>query len=302
MAELLVVFFNVILPVFGIVVLGAFLGKRLELEAKTLTRVAYYVFVPAFIFRSISMADVPLTSVSRMLVFIVLSHLLAVGAAAVLGRVLGKSKQMIAAFIMIAVFGNVGNFGLAIIQFRLGDIALPAATIYFVAINTVAFIVCLSAAGWAHGGSRGAVWKVMKTPAVWATVPAIIVSGGGVALPLLVERMIGLLAGAMIPVMLFALGLQLQEQGRIHLTRDVFLATTLRLVLVPLIALLVAIPFGLPQVESAAGILQAAMPVAVLVSIIAKENNIVPEFVTSVVVVSTLVSVVTLSLLMVCLS
>ena len=301
MAELFVVFFNVILPVFGIVLLGAFLGKRLELEAKTLTRVAYYVFVPAFIFRSISMAEVPLTSVSRMLIFIILSHLLAVVAAAVLGRVLGKSKQMIAAFIMIAAFGNVGNFGLAIIQFRLGDIALPAATIYFVAINTVAFIVCLSAAGWAHGGSRGAIWKVVKTPAVWATVPAIVVSSGGIDVPLLLDRMIGLLAGAMIPVMLFALGLQLQEQGKIHLTKDVFIASTIRLILVPALALLVALPFGLPQIESSAGVLQAAMPVAILVSIIAKENDIVPEFVTSVVVVSTLFSIVTLSVLMVCL-
>ena len=301
MAELFVVFFNVILPVFGIVLLGAFLGKRLELEAKTLTRVAYYVFVPAFIFRSISMAEVPLTSVSRMLIFIILSHLLAVVAAAVLGRVLGKSKQMIAAFIMIAAFGNVGNFGLAIIQFRLGDIALPAATIYFVAINTVAFIVCLSAAGWAHGGSRGAIWKVVKTPAVWATVPAIVVSSGGIDVPLLLDRMIGLLAGAMIPVMLFALGLQLQEQGKIHLTKDVFIASTIRLILVPTLALLVALPFGLPQVESSAGVLQAAMPVAILVSIIARENDIVPEFVTSVVVVSTLFSIVTLSVLMVCL-
>jgi predicted permease len=301
MAELFVVFFNVILPVFGIVLLGAFLGKRLELEAKTLTRVAYYVFVPAFIFRSISMAEVPLTSVSRMLIFIILSHLLAVVAAAVLGRVLGKSKQMIAAFIMIAAFGNVGNFGLAIIQFRLGDIALPAATIYFVAINTVAFIVCLSAAGWAHGGSRGAIWKVVKTPAVWATVPAIVVSSGGIDVPLLLDRMIGLLAGAMIPVMLFALGLQLQEQGKIHLTKDVFIASTIRLILVPALALLVALPFGLPQIESSAGVLQAAMPVAILVSIIARENDIVPEFVTSVVVVSTLFSIVTLSVLMVCL-
>ena len=111
--------------------------------------------------------------------------------------------------------------------------------------------------------------------------------------------MIGLLAGAMIPVMLFALGLQLVEQGRIHLTTDVMLASGVRLILVPLVGLLVAAPFGLTHIENAAGVLQAAMPVAVLVSIIAKENNIVPEFVTSVVVVSTLISVVTLSLLMV---
>ncbi|RLB76003.1 MAG: AEC family transporter [Deltaproteobacteria bacterium] len=299
MTELFLVFLNVILPVFGIVLLGALLGGRLELQARTLTRAAYYIFVPAFIFQSISQADVPLTSLSRMITFIILTHLLAVLIAAGLGRVLGRSKEMIAAFIMIAAFGNVGNFGLALIQFRLGDIALPEASIYFVVINTVAFVICISAAGWAHGGGRGAIWSVLKTPALWATVPAVMVSIGGFDVPLLLDRMVGLLAGAMIPVMLFALGLQLREQARIHLTTDVFLASGFRLLLAPILALLIAAPFGLSQIESAAGVLQAAMPVAILVSIIAKENDIVPEFVTSVVVVSTLASVVTLSLLMV---
>ncbi len=299
MTELFLVFLNVILPVFGIVLLGALLGGRLELQARTLTRAAYYVFVPAFIFQSISRADVPLTSLSRMVTFIILTHLLAVFIAAGLGRILGRSKEMIAAFIMIAAFGNVGNFGLALIQFRLGDVALPEASIYFVVINTVAFVICISAAGWAHGGSRGALWSVLKTPALWATVPAVMVSIGAFDVPLLLERMIGLLAGAMIPVMLFALGLQLREQGKIHLTTDVFLASGFRLLLAPTLALLVAAPFGLSQIESAAGVLQAAMPVAILVSIIAKENDIVPDFVTSVVVVSTLASIVTLSLLMV---
>lgn len=299
MAELFFVFLNVILPVFGIVLLGTFLGKRLELQARTLTRVAYYVFVPAFIFQAISTAEVPLTSVVKMLSFIILTHLLAVLVAGGIGRFLGRSKEIIAAFIMIAAFGNVGNYGLAVIHFRLGDTALPPATIYFVAISISAFVICVGAAGWAHGGSRGAIWNVLKTPALWATVPAVFVSAGGLHVPLMMDRMVGLLADAMIPVMLFALGLQLFEQGKVHLTTDVLLGSGIRLILTPALALLVALPFGLSRIESAAGVLQAAMPVAILVSIIAKENDIVPEFVTSVVVVSTLASVVTLSLLMV---
>ena len=299
MTELIVVFINVILPVFAIVLLGAFLGGRLELQARTLTRAAYYVFVPAFIFQSISRADVPLTSLTRMVTFIILTHLLAVLIAAGLGRLLGRSREMIAAFIMIAAFGNVGNFGLALIQFRLGDIALPEASIYFIVINTAAFVICISAAGWAHGGSRGAIWAVLKTPALWATGPAVMVSAGGLEVPLMLDRMIDLLAAAMIPVLLFALGLQLREQGKVHLTVDVLLGSGIRLLLTPALALLIVVPFGLSHIESAAGVLQAAMPVAILVSIIAKENDIVPDFVTSVVVVSTLASIVTLSLLMV---
>nr|NIQ97702.1 AEC family transporter [Desulfuromonadales bacterium] len=48
-----------------------------------------------------------------------------------------------------------------------------------------------------------------------------------------------------------------------------------------------------------AGVLQAGMPTAVLVAIISREYGIVPPFVTSVVLFSTLASLVTLTLLMV---
>ncbi|NIQ96949.1 MAG: AEC family transporter, partial [Desulfuromonadales bacterium] len=47
MTELFQIFLNVILPVFGIVVLGYILGDRLALQTQSLTRAAYYVFVPA---------------------------------------------------------------------------------------------------------------------------------------------------------------------------------------------------------------------------------------------------------------
>ncbi len=299
MSELLTVFINVIMPVFGIVALGFLLGGRLELQARTLTRAAYYVFVPAFIFQAISGAHVPLDTALKMLCFIILAHLLAVAVAGGVGRLLGKSKEMIAAFVMIASFGNVGNYGLAVIRFHLGDEGLVPATLYFVAITIVAFVICVGAAGWAKGGSKGALWGVVKTPALWATLPALMVSTGGIAVPLMLSRMIGLLADAMIPVMLFALGLQLLEQRKIFLTGDVFLASGIRLLLVPALAFAVAQPFGLAPVENVAGILQAGMPTAILVAIISKENDIVPGFVTSVVVVSTLASLVTLTLLMV---
>ena len=70
MNELFNVFLNVVMPVFGIVLLGFLLGKRLQLQAQTLTRVAYYVFVPAFIFQAISKSGIPLVDAAKMLAFI----------------------------------------------------------------------------------------------------------------------------------------------------------------------------------------------------------------------------------------
>ncbi len=50
--------------------------------------------------------------------------------------------------------------------------------------------------------------------------------------------------------------------------------------------------------EVRAGILQAGMPVAVLVSIISIEYDIIPEFVTTTVLLSTVLGVFTLTILL----
>ncbi len=51
-------FLNVVIPVFILVVIGYFIGLRLNVEACSLSRTAYYVLVPAFVFNIISEAKI----------------------------------------------------------------------------------------------------------------------------------------------------------------------------------------------------------------------------------------------------
>jgi hypothetical protein len=107
-----------------------------------------------------------------------------------------------------------------------------------------------------------------------------------------------LLGSAMIPIMIVALGVQLSGIGVPRLNRDMLVAGALRLVGAPLIAVVLAMPFGLSGLERSIGIIQSAMPSAVLASIIAFENDLLPEFVTATVLFSTLASVVTLTVIL----
>ena len=100
-------------------------------------------------------------------------------------------------------------------------------------------------------------------------------------------------------VMLFALGVQFREQKKVEFNLDVVTTSSIRLLLAPTLACLVAMPFGLGHIDYASGVLQAAMPTAVLAAIISKEYNIAPNFVTTVVLFSTLASLVTLTVIMV---
>ena len=211
---------------------------------------------------------------------------------------LGYGRNMAIAFLMTGVFGNIGNFGLAIINFRLGDPAMESATIYMVTVNTVAFAVCVMAAGWLRNGGFGALKILFRTPGFVILPFALFFPMTGLTPPLMVSRIAGLLGNAMIPLMLLALGLQLRETKHLDFGIPVLVASAVRLVVGPVIAFGLISISGLSGYEASSGILQASMPAAVIASIIATEHDIVPNFVTSVVFLTTLLSLFSLTLVM----
>jgi hypothetical protein len=297
-AQLVPVFLDVVAPVFAIVALSYVLGPRVSLDARTVSRLAYYVFVPAFTFDVISRADVPLASAARMAAFAVCAHLIFAALGLAVARLLGRSREVSAAYVMLAVFGNVGNFGLALFQFRFGADALAPATIYFIVILLTAFVVCVGAAAWVRGGGVAALGSILRTPALLVVPPAALVAAGLLPLPVSVSRTVGLLGGGMIPTMLVALGLQLAQTRTMRVSLDVVLVSAVRLIAAPAIAALLAAPFGVTGVARAAGIVQAAMPAAILVAIIATEHDVAPGFVTSAVLFTTVLSLPTLTVLL----
>ncbi len=300
--EIARIFLDVITPVFALVLIGYIVGPRLALEARTLSRFAYFVLVPCFIFNVLSQAKVEADLAVQMMIYILIVHIGCALLAFVVGWVLRRPKEMISAYVLIGVFGNVGNFGLPLIEFHLGPEAIVAATVYFLAIIIIAFVLGVGAANWHKGGSWGALLAVFKTPALIALVPALAFNGLNtayeIAPPLFLTRITGLLGAAMIPTMLVALGVQLAGTGKLKITQDTIIASSLRLIGGPALALLIVTFFNLPNVERGAGIFQSSMPTAVLASIIALEYDLLPDFVTTTVLFTTIASVITLTILL----
>jgi malate permease and related proteins len=195
------------------------------------------------------------------------------------------------------VFGNVGNFGIPIIQFALGDEGLLPAAVYFLACVLISFIIGVGAAKWSKRGSLTDILVVWRTPALLALPPALLFNWSGVDVPLL-SRSVSLLAGALIPVMLVTLGVQLSDTGLPRLNFDMVASSGVKLLVGPALAFVLAAPFAIEGVARDAGVLQAAMPAAVFASIIAFENDVIPTFVTTSVLFSTLASLVTLTVVL----
>ena len=292
------VFLNVVTPVFILVVIGYFVGPRLKIDARSLSRTAYFVFIPAFVFNIISEAKIDSELALQMLSFILVAQIAVALLGFLVGKALRQSREITAAFVLIATFGNVGNFGLPLIVFRLGETARTFATVYFVATVFISFVICVGVASWARSGGVTAVFSVFKTPALIALIPALVFNITDLEVPIFLSRLSGLLGQAMIPVMLITLGVQMGEIPKIKINFNVFAASTVRLIGGPVLALLIVPYFGLEGLERSTGILQAAMPAAVLASIIALEYKLLPEFVTTTVLFSTIYSILTLTVIL----
>ena len=209
--QLFTIFFNVVAPVFALVMVGYLLGSPLKLQYRTLSRSAYYLFVPAFTFHVLSNLRIDLATAGRMLAGISLVYLSTGFIGWCVARLMGLSREMAVAFLMIGIFGNSGNYGLALTLFRLGEGATQSATVYMVAINAMAFTVCVLAAGWLRKGGYGALKNLIKTPGITVLPVALCFPFTGTAPPVMIDRITGLLGDAMIPTMLIGLGLQMRE-------------------------------------------------------------------------------------------
>jgi len=181
---ILLVFLNVVTPVFILVVIGYFVVPRLKIEARSLSRPAYSVFVPAFVFNFISQAKIDLELAFQMLSFILVAQIAVALLGFFVGKTLGQSREITAAFVLIATFGNVGNFGLPLIVFRLGETARTYATVYFVATVFISFVICVGVASWARSGGVTADFSVFKTPALIALIPALVFNITDVEVPI----------------------------------------------------------------------------------------------------------------------
>jgi len=119
----------------------------------------------------------------------------------------------------------------------------------------------------------------------------------GIRWPAAIAAPITLLSDAAVPMMILVLGMQLERASRPERPGVVAVAVLVSLVLTPLVAMGMAQVVGLEGPAFKAGVLQTSMPTAVITTILAVEFDAVPDFVTSVVFVSTLLSPLTVTLL-----
>jgi predicted permease len=284
------IFFDILGPVLILVAIGVVAGRRLGIPAEPLAKLAYWIIGPAFIFDSLANAGLASDALGRLALASFLAFAASAFAAAALSARLPRDRR--AAIVTTGAWGNTGNFGLAIVTFTFDDVALPYAAVCLVVVNTSGLILGVASA---HGGWRGIV-RAFTRPMTIVVLPALVVNFADTDVPLVVDRPIALLAGAIIPVMLITLGIQLGQMGWPQFDLDVVRSLVAKLVLQPIAAIFAVALLGLTGDARGTVILQAAMPAAVFTAVLAIEQRTRPDETATIVMAGTLVSVLTLPL------
>lgn len=288
--SILDILLNNLLPVFLAAATGYVLGRTLRPDVKAISRAAFYIFSPCLVFKAVASNALSGGEFGRMALF-TLAAVLASGALGLAAcRLLGYNQILTSGILLSVMFVNGGNFGLPINLYAFGEAGLARATLYYVFSTTLVYTLGVYVASRGRLAARQALLSVLKVPALYALPLAGLILVTGWKTPLPLQRPIDLLAGAALPTMLVILGMQLARarwQGQVG---PVGVAASLRLLGGPLIGLLLASLLGLSGPLRQAAVLESAMPTAVINTILAVEYEGQPDFVTSVVLVTTLLS------------
>lgn len=291
-------FVQVVLPVFLIVVSGYVLEKCARLDFRTLTIASLYLLAPALVFSSLMKRDIDLAMAGDLFIFMIIYTALLYSLVRSIAALLRFDADNRGALLLTTVMMNVGNFGLPLSYFAFGEAGLEISVLTFVLFNiplgTLAIVI-------AQGSSRSlpsALLNMCKIPIFHGVLLAMLFKWIGFQPPEFILRPLDLLGQAAIPLMLVMLGMQLartQWQNRIGFFS---LATVIRLAIAPVIAWWLTKILGIEGLTRAVVILQTSTPSAVLPLLYSLRFGGRADLVAGTILTTTLISAATLTILL----
>lgn len=298
MADLLVSIFTTdILPIFLVAGTGFLLARYVAVPVRAISSVIFNALAPCLVFNMLVTSSIAAGDFGRMVLFCLLTTAILGVLARLVAIPLRLDRPALAAFLLVVLFSNTGNFGLPVVLFAFGREALAFATVYFVTSAVLAYTLGAFLAASGRRSVAQALLGILRIPVIYGLATACLVLLLGFRIPVEIMRPIGLLSDAALPMMMLALGMQLERAVTPQRPAAVAAAAGLSLLVSPAVALLVGNGIGLTGAALQAAVVEASMPAAVITTILALEFDLDSAFPTAVVLATTVLSPFTVTVL-----
>lgn len=263
--------------------------------AETLNLVVLYVCLPAAVLLHMPKLelDPTLIAVAATPWLVMLATALVVGG---LAKLLAFPREVHGALLLCVGLGNTSFLGFPMVRALLGDEAVPYAVVYdqlgsFILLSTVGLYVVASFRGAKAPNLRDMSKRIVTFPPAWALLIGLTVMP--VAPPPWIGSGLATLADAMMPLVMLAVGLSIQLKPPAEDVRPLVIGLSLRLLVMPLVALPVGWLAEMPELMFRTTVVEAAMPSMVSGAALAMAAGLAPRLCASLVGYGIVLSMVT---------
>ena len=285
--EIYIKIFEVIFPVFFVIGVGYYLGKKNpKFDTNFITNFAGNIGTPAMIFYTVTTTGITLS----IFVSYFFYALLMIGGFAIIGLILlFFLKKDLSMELPPLILPNTGNMGIPICLFAYGTVGLGVAS----AIASVIILFHFTL-GVFLAKKSFSLDVVIKSPPVYAIIISILFLYFQIKTPLFLENTTFLLTYATIFLVLMSLGIAL-TRFKFSL-KDSIILSLCRVILGPVIAFIIIYNFDLSGFAAGVLLIQSAMPSAILNYLVGSmySPKKVVDSIASTIVVSTLMSFITI--------
>ncbi len=295
--------FNLIVPLFLIIVLGYVLKKSNVINGEfgsTLNRYVYYVALPVILFSKTSSAKLDFSS------SLIFGYLATMVVVTIFSLLLSKffKKDERGALVQGSFRSNLTYLGLPIVFYAFGDEAIGyaaiimAVMIIFHNLITIAVFRYMDSQRGDKGWIRG-IGSTLMDPLIISLVLGMLFSFGEIHMPVFLTNTIDLIAQMSLPSILLIIGVSLSFTDiRKYFLKDA-VAGGLKLVVMPLVAYnIMHLFFNAPPLITMVIVLMAAMPTAVVSVTFVKEFRGDYRFAGSIVSFNTVLSMITIPIVL----
>jgi len=297
-----------LLPVFLIIVTGAFLRWRQVVPAtgwQGLEQVTYHVFFPAIIVMTLAKADLSGIPVVKVASALILGILIMATLLFALRKVLADQAHVSGpafssvfqgatrwnSFVAIATAGALfGAQGLTLTAISVAAM-IPL-------LNILAVIVLARYARNETVSLGPTLRAIVTNPFIWSSALGIAIHLSGIPLPKFIVSYGDILGQAALATGLLLVGAGLDVSGALRPRFATYLATCLKLVLMPAIVTGLALSFGVTGVPLMVAVLSAAMPTASGSYILARQLGGDAPLMAEILTVQTLAAIITIPIVL----
>jgi len=283
--------FNVLFPVFFVVGIGYYLGKKNpKIDTTFITNFAANIGSPAIVIYSLNSANISFNIFKDYFWY----YLIAIFGFFLIGiffLYFQKTKDIIRELPPF-VMPNTGNMGLPICLFAYGSQGLGVAA----AISAL-IILCHFTLGVFLADRKFNLEVISKSPAFYSVVIAVILLYFNIELPIFIENTTLLLTYATIFLILMSLGIALTRL-KVFSFKKALISSIGRVILGPIIGYLLIIYYNLEGFAAGVLLIQCSMPSAILNYLVGSmySPKKIVDNVASMIVVSTIMSFITIPL------